>query len=188
MVLDLRPPLTFASAFVPGSYSASDGRCLRLASSILAQNCAAIHTFGGTSEQVQHAKSVFAASGLSITHFEGTLAGLNVEHNETARIEVIEPEQLAVRILAWKTSVLDLRDPAEFKIAHTSEALNLQIENLDLSAMGLPLGSPLTVISNSSEFSAFGASILVKSGFRNVAMLRDSFSGYRDRGLPLLKN
>lgn len=187
VLVDLRPPLAFAAGFLPGSYSASDDATLHSLESMLLPRRASIHTLGGDIERVGSAHALLSAAGCTVTHLAGHgISTTKSPLREIGTIEVVEPEQLAVRILGWKTTVVDLRDADEFKRAHTREAVNLPIETLDLTVFGLPLATPLTVVSNSLALSAFGASVLHKQGFRSLTILRDSLVEYERRGLPLM--
>lgn len=185
VLLDLRPPLTFASEFVPGSYSASDDYCVRLAHSVAGQNALAVQTLGGTAAQLAQVEASFLASASSIEHFGHLAVNWIRWRGEVGKIEVIEAEQLAIRILGWNTTVIDLRNADQFKSAHTREALNVPVAMLDSALRGLPVSTAVSVVSNSTAESAFGASIFFRHGFRSLSILRDGFAHYKDRGLPL---
>jgi rhodanese-related sulfurtransferase len=102
-------------------------------------------------------------------------------------IEELEPEALAVRIAAWKTIVLDLRDSEAFRRAHIPEALNLSLKNFKSSVVGLPHESTLTVVCETGEPSSFVASLLWKMNYRNLAILRGGFRRYREAGLRVVR-
>jgi hydroxyacylglutathione hydrolase len=104
-----------------------------------------------------------------------------------ATIEELDPERLTVRMAAWKTVVLDLRDPEAFRLARVPDALNFSLSNLRASIAGLPHESALTVVCDTGDKSSFAASLLRNLNFRNVAILGGGFRRYLEAGMPVVR-
>jgi hydroxyacylglutathione hydrolase len=102
-------------------------------------------------------------------------------------IEELEAEPLAVRVAAWKTIVVDLREPHAFRLAHIPEALNLPLKNFRFSVAGLPHQTSLTVVCETGDRSSFAASLLWNMNYHNVAILRGGFRRYLEAGLPVIR-
>lgn len=102
-------------------------------------------------------------------------------------IEELDPEVLAVRVAAWKTIVVDLREPDAFRLAHVAEALNLPLKQFQSSMAGLPHESSLTVVCETGQQSILAASLLWNMKYRNVAILRGGLQRYIESGLPLIR-
>jgi rhodanese-related sulfurtransferase len=187
IVLDLRPPAIFAVRFLSGSISASDERTLRLTIATMPAQAEPLYILGGSFERILQARSLLENQGYSVLPLSEDIISFPDGEGALGSIEIIEPERLAVQVLAWKTTVIDLRDPADFESGHTSDAINLPAISVPAGISGLPLGTHLTVLSDSTALSMYGASVLSKLGFRQLSVLRDGFAQYRERALPVAR-
>ncbi|MBV9405743.1 MAG: rhodanese-like domain-containing protein [Acidobacteriaceae bacterium] len=102
-------------------------------------------------------------------------------------IEHIDADTLAVRIAAWKTLVLDVRDANASQSGRIPEALRIPISELARGVRGLPLETCLTVVCDTGEQASAAAVTLWDCGYRNIAVLKGGFSSYLERGLPVAR-
>jgi rhodanese-related sulfurtransferase len=100
-------------------------------------------------------------------------------------IENIDADTLAVRLAAWKTLVVDVRDATEFRAARIPEAIQIPLHELTLGLRGLPLGTSLSLVCQTGEQAILAARLLWELGYRKLAVLTDGFAGYVQRGLPV---
>lgn len=100
-------------------------------------------------------------------------------------IEHIDADTLAIRIAAWKTVVVDVRDAISFHAARIPEAILIPLEELTSALRGLPLETSLSLVCESGEQSNRAATLLWDTGYRNIAVLQGGFASYVERGLPV---
>jgi rhodanese-related sulfurtransferase len=101
-------------------------------------------------------------------------------------IEDIDPDTLAVRMAAWKTVVLDVREISGRPTARIPEAILIPLRELKVSLVGLPLETRVSLVCETGEQSRVAAAILAELGYRNIAVLRGGLTGYVERGLPVV--
>jgi len=102
-------------------------------------------------------------------------------------IEDIDPDTLAVRIAAWTTVVLDIREEARFRDGGIPDALCIPFGELPIGLRGLPVETPLAIVCQTGEESRAVAPLLWNLGYRKIAILKGGFASYVERGLPLTK-
>src|SRR5437868_3212232 len=100
-------------------------------------------------------------------------------------IEDIDPDTLAVRVAAWKTVVMDLRDENAFRAGRIPDAILIPADELATALRGLPLGTSLSIIGETCEQSRTAADFLWDLGYRHIAILTGGFASYVQRGLPV---
>lgn len=188
MLVDLRSPASFAKGFIPGSYSLTNLKWL----SVLRKNvppeqrmvCLIAENEATRSLKRRFSKHKFEIAGCFrpdlLREWQSTEGAL-------CTIEELDAQRLAVRLAAWKTVVLDLRDRAAFRIAHMPEALNLSLENLRSSIAGLPHETAVAVVCETGERSSFAASLLWNLNYRKLAILSGGFQTYLESGMPLIR-
>ncbi len=100
-------------------------------------------------------------------------------------IEHIDADTLAIRIAAWKTVVVDVRDAHAFQAARIPEAILVPLEELVTALRGLPLETCLSLVCETGKQSDAAAVMLSDCGYRNIAVLTGGFANYVQRGLPV---
>jgi rhodanese-related sulfurtransferase len=100
-------------------------------------------------------------------------------------IEDIDADTLAIRIAAWKTVVLDLREENAFRAARVPEALLIPINELATALHGLPFETSLSIVGETCEQCRLAADSLWNLGYRHIAVLKGGFANYVQRGLPV---
>lgn len=188
LLIDLRAIPSFTRGFIPGSYHLGQA----LSAGLLRQNVRPEQRMVyliGECENPREMTRDFAKHGFEIAGWfrPEVLREWQNGGGVLGTIEELEPEALAVRIAAWKTIVVDLRDPEAFRRAHIQEALNLSLNDFQSSVAGLPHQSALTVVCETGAQASFAASLLWNLNYRNVAILRGGFQRYLEAGLRVVR-
>jgi rhodanese-related sulfurtransferase len=100
-------------------------------------------------------------------------------------IEQVNADTLAIRIAAWKTLVVDLREVSAFRCIRIPEAIQISLPDLRASVQGLPLETSVSLVCETGEKCPAAASILWNLGYRKIAVLTGGFATYVNRGLPV---
>jgi rhodanese-related sulfurtransferase len=100
-------------------------------------------------------------------------------------IEEIDADTLIIRMAAWKTVTVDVRDRSVFPGARIPEALSIPLSELAASIRGLPLETSVSLVCETGVDCSLGASILWKLGYRKLAILRGGFANNLQLGLPV---
>lgn len=184
--VDLRKTGSFVRGFIPGSYNLP----LEMPAALLRQGMRpGEHTVYliGECENPQGLMRDFSEQGLEIAGWfqPDVLGDWQGAGGSLGTIEELEPDALAIRIAAWKTVVVDVRDKDAFRQAHIPEALNLPLGDFRVSVAGLPQQSAVTVVCENGGWAAFAASLLWNIGYCNVAILRGGFRRYLEAGLKV---
>lgn len=186
ILVDLRKTSSFVRGFIPGSYNLP----LEMPAALFRQGMPpgqrTVYLIGDC-ENPQRLLRDFAEQGLEIAGwFQPDVLGDWQSGGELlGAIEELDPDPLAVRIAAWKTVVVDVRDKDAFRQSHIPEALNLPLRDFRASVAGLPQQSAITVVCENGGWAAFAASLLWNMGYRNVAILRGGFRRYLEAGLKV---
>jgi hydroxyacylglutathione hydrolase len=191
LFLDLRPASLFARGFIPGSINTSSADCLQLLSRFPEFNGQSCYVIAASAVNRHAARaSLESCRGIRVAGWlrPEVIRQWARTRGELACLEELEPDRLAIRIAAWKTVVLDVRDYDSFAAGHIPEALHISLLSLRDSVSGLPEGTPLSLVCNSGERAGFAASLLRKMGYTNLAILRGGFKAYAERGLPVARH
>jgi hydroxyacylglutathione hydrolase len=187
-LLDLRSPAAFASGFIPGSFHLPDAGCLELLRANGLLRGRKIYMVADEPEQIARYRETLA-SGTEL-EFGGWSGPEMIDewrkrHGTLGSLELLEASTLAVRVLAWKTVVIDTRSAAAFEQARIREALRIPLDQFSGSLQGLPSATALCVVCETASRASFAASMVWNLGFRNVSFLRGGFAAYLESRLPL---
>ena len=186
--MDLRTAASFAKGFLSGSYSLTNLEWLpSLRKNVLPEQ--RMVYLIAENEATGRLKRRFSKHKFEIAgcFHPDLLREWQATEGALCTIEELNPECLAVRLAAWKTVVVDLRDRSAFRAAHMPEALNLCLDNLRSSIAGLPHETAVTVVCETGERSSFAASLLWNLNYRKVAVLSGGFHSYLESGMPLIR-
>lgn len=185
-MLDLRPATAFAAAFIPGSVSLPDFH----APELLAKTGLAdrrLYLLAEGAEPVERAAEFFKDSDSIAGWFRPEIIEWWKEiQGRTAWFEAIRPDTLAVRVAAWKTTVLDVRGEEAFRRMHISDAIRVPIDGITGALEGLPLTTSLSLICESGMQCSFAGSLLWNAGYRNIAIVDGGFQAYLEQRLPVV--
>lgn len=191
LLLDLRSPLAFSSAFIPGSVNLPEFESPALLSAAGLVGDRSIYLVTDSPHATDRAAKFF--DGFNDMQIAGWFPGNAVEdwramHGAAGTIEQITADTLAVRLAAWKTVVADFRDAAAFRRAHIPDAIRIPLNDLTGALAGLPLETSLSLVSEIGTLCSFAASLLWNAGYRQLAIVKGGFEAYVEHGLPLAES
>jgi hydroxyacylglutathione hydrolase len=125
--------------------------------------------------------------GLGVTGFlEGGMTTWRSEERPVARIEMIDPDDLAERDARDDLLILDVRDPDEFTEGHIPGSAHIPYGELPKRLSELPTNRPIATICSGGKRSGLAASVLQREGFENVIhVARGGVGTWRRRGYPI---
>ncbi|HEX4228311.1 MAG TPA: rhodanese-like domain-containing protein [Bryobacteraceae bacterium] len=189
MVVDVRPPESFAAGFLPGSLNVPAPSCLSpLAGSAFFEDREVLF-IAEEEGTVVETRAWFQRSGhpAGVGWFSPAILSLwRQKVGPLAKIEEISADNLAVRIAAWKTLVLDVRGGEQDQMARIPESIQIPLEELLSSIIGLPLETNLTVVCETGQHSSLAGSLLWRLGYRNLSTLTGGMKSYVRRGLRVV--
>jgi len=190
LLLDLRSPLAFSSAFIPGSINLPEFESPNLLRTVGLVGEESVYLVTDSPHAVERAAKFF--DRCNDMQIAGWFPSHAVEawamHGMPGRIEQITPDTLAVRLAAWKTVVADIRDAAAFRRAHIPDAIRIPLNDLTGALAGLPFETSLSLICEIGAVCSFAASLLWKAGYRQLAIVKGGFAAYVEHGLPLTES
>ena len=191
LLLDLRSPLAFSSAFIPGSINLPEFESPILLRTVGLIGERRVYLVTDSPHAVERAAKFF--DRCNDMQIAGWFPSQAVEawqaiHGMLGRIEQITPDTLAVRLAAWKTIVADIRDAAAFRHAHIPDAIRIPLNDLSGALAGLPFETSLSLICEIGAVCSFAASLLWKAGYRKLAIVKGGFAAYVEHGLPLTES
>lgn len=186
LLLDLRPATAFAAAFIPGGVSLPYFYAPELLG-LVRMTGRSVYLLADDSHAIAHAERFFDLLEPIVGWFPSTVvAEWRRAHGYTPSLEHIGPDTLAVRVSAWKTTVIDLRDSESFRRAHIRDSIRVPLEDLTGALTGLPHSTSLSILCETGERCSFAASLLWKGGYRKIAIVAGGFQAYLQDGLPLI--
>ena len=191
LLLDLRSPFAFSSAFIPGSVNLPGFESPALLSAVGLIAARSIYLVTDSPHAIERAAKFF--DRFDDMQIGGWFPGKAVEDWRAARgaagtIEHITPDTLAIRLAAWKTVVADLRDAAAFRRAHIPDAVRIPLNNLTGALAGLPVETSLSLVCEIGTLCSFAGSLLWNAGYRQLAIVKGGFAAYVEHGLPLAES
>ncbi len=102
----------------------------------------------------------------------------------TASLPQVNPEEAKRRWSAREAVLIDVRQRAEFALAHIPNTTHVSAGSLAASLAVIPRNQPILVFCAGGDRSVAVASVLRASGFENVANMRGGFDEWKSRGFP----
>ena len=190
LFLDMRAPSLFARGFIPGSINVPSMDCLAIIGSRSECSGQSVYVIASSALKRQgERRLVERYSGIQVHGWlkPEVVREWSRTRGDLATIEELEPDRLAVRVAAWKTVVLDVREESAFAQAHIPEALHIPLDNISHSVAGLPERTSISVVCETGEKAGFAGSLLSRLGYGEVAILRGGFRAYVDARLPIAR-
>jgi rhodanese-related sulfurtransferase len=133
------------------------------------------------------AAELLAAVGMAVRGFlEGGMTAWRTEERPVRKIELIDPEELAVRVDAPEPPlVLDVRNAAEYAGEHIPGSLHIPYGDLAGRLDELPRDRPIAAICRGGKRSGLAASILQREGFADVVHVGQGVGAWRNGGHPV---
>ena len=102
----------------------------------------------------------------------------------TNTIKSISIDTLRTEVDKGTLQILDVREPHEFKLEHIKGSISSPLTQLMDTVSSMNITAPLATLCPSGFRSSTAASILIKNGITDVAVLLEGFKGWKARGLP----
>ncbi len=135
----------------------------------------------------RHAAELLAAVGMPVRGFlEGGMTAWRTEERPVRRIELIDPDELAVRAEGPEPPlILDVRNAAEYAGEHIPGSLHIPYGDLAGRLEELPRERPIATICRGGKRSGLAASILQREGFAEVVHVGHGVGAWREGGHPV---
>jgi hydroxyacylglutathione hydrolase len=193
-LVDGRAPREWAAAHVPGSVSVTAVRATVGTRAAAAVDPASPVVVTATSEG-DAARMVRLLEAVGFRDVRGIVAGGVQAWREAglrlAAVESIDPPMLAERLRRGEVSLLDVRDPDEWRSGHVEGSLHVPASELPAKLEGVRSevdGLPLAVACAAGNRSAVAVSLLERAGFDRLVHVGDGgVSDLADHDIDLTK-
>jgi len=135
----------------------------------------------------RHAAELLASVGMRVLGFlEGGMTAWREEERPVQRIELIDPEELAVRADGPEPPlILDVRNSAEYAEERIPGSLHIPYGDLADRFDEIPRDRQLATICRGGKRSGLAASILQREGFADVVHVGQGVGTWREGGHPV---
>ena len=188
ILVDARTNEQFDEAHIPGAISASaydTGFATKVAQVV--PDGADLIVVAGSDGYELEAAELLGSVGLGVSGFlEGGMTAWRSEERPVARIEMIDPEQLAERSADDKLLILDVRDEDEYAAGHIPGSLHIPYGQLPSRLSELASDRSIATICSGGKRSGLAASILQREGFEGVIhVAHGGVATWRRAGHPI---
>ena len=188
LLVDARTNEQFDEAHIPGAISASayeTGFATKVAKVI--PPAAELIVVAASDGYQLEAAELLASVGLRVRgYLEGGMTAWRSEGRPVRRIELIDPDELAVRLEGGDLVVLDVRDDDEFAESHIPGSIHLPYGELPGRQSELPRDRTIAAICSGGKRSGLAASILQREGFEHLLHVANGGVGtWRRSGHPV---
>ncbi|TFG33570.1 MBL fold metallo-hydrolase [Candidatus Thorarchaeota archaeon] len=184
--IDTRPATDFLEGHVPGTISLSLTNMGLLSGwSLKSEN--SISLILGQRGDLEEAWSYLIRVGLDniIGFLKNGISGWSVKGLELETITHISLDALQQRINDESIHVLDIREPHEFDTGHIPGSQNLPLTQIGIGKdILLGYGTNATICPSGNR-STTAASLLKRSGVKDIVVPLEGIKGWKARGLPL---
>jgi hydroxyacylglutathione hydrolase len=188
LLVDARTNEQFDEAHIPGAISASayeTGFATKVAK-VIPPDVELIVVAASDGYELEAAE-LLASVGLRVRgYLEGGMTAWRSEGRPVRRIELIDPDELAVRLEGGDLVVLDVRDDDEFAESHIPGSIHLPYGALPARQAELPRDRTIAAICSGGKRSGLAASILRREGFEHLLHVANGGVGtWRRSGHPV---
>ena len=188
LLVDARTNEQFDEAHIPGAISASayeTGFGTKVAK-VIPPDAELIVVAASDGYELEAAE-LLASVGLRVRgYLEGGMTAWRSEGRPVRRIELIDPDELAVRLEGGDLVVLDVRDDDEFAESHIPGSIHLPYGELPGRRSELPRDRTIAAICSGGKRSGLAASILQREGFEHLLHVANGGVGtWRRSGHPV---
>ena len=186
VVLDLRPPRSFAAGHLPGALNLQFNRADLAERAAMVLPKEAEYVVHGEPDliAVVAVKILQGASFKVIGNLVGGLYAWDTAGRAMQHLPVIDVDELGARLDSY--TVVDAREGYEYRYGHIAGAILLPSGEAWQRAQGLSSGRPLAVICGDQVRSSFVASILSRVG-SDAVLVMGGMADWQERGYPLEK-
>jgi hydroxyacylglutathione hydrolase len=188
LVMDVRPPPSFSSGYIKGSYNVSVDR-LGMAGWVLSYDKPILLILGNKSELRE------TVTGLGRMGYDNVLGYMTpsivswyLTARPVERLSTMTAPELKARLETEKWTVLDVRSAEEYDSGHIKGSLNIYVGTIPERLNDILQDKPIAVICKSGTRSGFGCSILVKNGITNVTNIMGGMTSWINANYPTVKD
>jgi len=184
VVLDVRPFDAFGGQHVPGALSLDiNGNFSTFAGWTLPVDGEILLVADGEAP-VRTASVYLRRVGLDAVtgYLEGGMPGWNLAGLPTEHVPQLSPQEVHGLLAAGGIHLVDARSAQEFERIHIPQAKNIPAPDLRHRHSELPRDKPVVLICSTGMRSTLGASILQRSGFKDVRSVAGGMYGYTAAG------
>ena len=187
IVVDTRPPPSFASGYIKGSYNISMSR-LSLSGWVLPYDKPIVLVLGNLAELDE---TVTGLTRMGYDNVVGYMKPSIVSWYLTARpidrLGMMTTPELKEKLDAEDWTVLDVRSVEEYESGHIEGSINIYTGLLGQNLDRIPMDKPIAVICKSGTRSGFGCSILKRNGVENIYNIMGGMTSWINAGYPVVK-
>jgi hydroxyacylglutathione hydrolase len=187
IVVDTRPPPSFASGYIKSSYNISMSR-LGMAGWVLPYDKPILLVLGNQSELKE---TITGLARIGYDNIMGYLKPSIVSWYLTARpierLGMMTTPELKGKLDKEDWMVLDVRSIGEYESGHIEGSINIYTGLLPQNLDKIPKDKPVAVICKSGTRSGFGSSILKRYGFENIHNVMGGMTSWSNAGYPMVK-
>ncbi len=186
VVIDLRPPESFGGAHIPGALNIGGGPTFAMWAAWVVPYDRPLLLAGDDSTDYESARRALVRVGLD--DIRGTLrGGLSAWIQagfEQAHIPQVSVAELRERLARDQAYLLDVRTDAEWRSGRIEGAHYIMAGYLAERLGELPRDKPLHIICGSGYRSSIAASLLRRSGFRDVTNVVGGMTAWKQQNFP----
>jgi hydroxyacylglutathione hydrolase len=188
VIIDARTNEQFDEAHIEGALSTSayDTGFATKVSRVAPPDAEVIVVAASDGDEL-HAAELLAAVGIPVRGFlAGGMTAWRTEERPVQRIELIDPDELALRVAAPSPPlVLDVRNATEYSAEHVPGSLHIPYGDLARRLDELPRDRQIATICRGGKRSGLAASILQRGGFDDVVHVGQGVGVWRQGGHPV---
>ena len=187
-VLDVRPPPLFLRGHIPGAYGIwAQAPLTTWAGWLIPFGMPLVLVAFGPRDLEAAVRQLIRIGFDDLpAHLEGGMAAWEAAGLPTERVPLVAPWDLAPRLGKPDAPVvLDVRQDDEWADGHIPGAIHVENGRLPWDALPFAPDQPIVVHCHTGNRSASGISVLLRRGFKNVAMLDGGWAAWSSSGFPI---
>lgn len=187
VVVDTRPPPSFASGYIKGSYNISMSR-LSMSGWVLPYDKPIVLVLGNLSE-IDETVTGLARMGYDnvVGYLKPSIVSWYLTARPIDRLGMMTTPELKEKLDTEDWTVLDVRSIEEYESGHIEGSINIYTGLLGQNLDKIPMDKPIAVICKSGTRSGFGCSILKRNGVENIYNIMGGMTSWRNAGYPMVK-
>ncbi len=187
IVVDTRPPPSFASGYIKGSYNISMSR-LSMSGWVLPYDKPIVLVLGNLSE-LDETVTGLARMGYDnvVGYMKPSIVSWYLTARPIDRLGMMTTPELKEKLDTEDWTVLDVRSVEEYESGHIEGSINIYTGLLGQNIDKIPMDKPIAVICKSGTRSGFGCSILKRNGVENIYNIMGGMTSWSNAGYPMVK-
>jgi len=187
-VLDVRPPSLFLRSHVPGAYGIwANAPLTTWAGWLIPVGTPLVLVAHGPRDLELAVRQLIRIGFDELRGFlDGGMAAWEAAGLPVERVPLVAPWDLAPRLKRPDAPiVLDVRQDDEWADGHIPGAVHVENGRLPWDDLPLPKDRPIVVHCHTGNRSTSGISVLLRRGYKDVAILDGGYAGWSSHGFPV---